>query len=105
MPHTNEEMMRRIDNKSQNEEWGAWRFVSDMLDNPDEFDIYPTSKCYEQIYDFVVSQKKKALSDLKKSIREETAKEKEHWEKHSAGNYKFGATEALNKILSIKPLE
>lgn len=46
------------------EEWGAWKFVSEMLDNPDKDGLYPTSKCYEQIYDFVVEQKKQSLKQL-----------------------------------------
>lgn len=48
---------KTIEEKANSEEWGAWKFVSEMLDNPNEGGIYPTSKCYEQIYDFVVKQK------------------------------------------------
>ncbi len=43
----------------EKEEWGGWKFVSEMLDNPVN-EIYPTSKCYQQLYDFVVAQKEKA---------------------------------------------
>jgi len=46
-----------VEEKAETEEWGAWKFVSDMLYNPDVSGIYPTSKCYEQIHDFVVEQK------------------------------------------------
>jgi len=52
--------------KSLSEEWGAWKFVSEMLDVPHtdkklaECGIYNTSKCYEQIHDFVVEQKASA---------------------------------------------
>lgn len=42
-------------------EWGGWKIISDMLDNPDENGIYPTSKAYQQLYDFVVSQKQQAI--------------------------------------------
>lgn len=58
--------MKTFEEKSQSEEWGAWKFVSDMLDTPNpnpelaKSGIYHTSKCYEQIHDFVVEQKKKA---------------------------------------------
>ena len=30
-----------FEEKSQQEEWGAWKFVSDMLDNQYENGIYP----------------------------------------------------------------
>ena len=55
----------------EQEEWGGWKFVSDMLDNPVN-GIYPTSKCYEQLYDFVMEQKAKArtsaLTELLESL-------------------------------------
>ena len=35
----------------------------------------PTSKCYEQIYDFVVEQKQKAVKELEASIRKEVLQE------------------------------
>lgn len=54
------EDVKSFEKKAESEEWGAWKYVSDMLDNPDEHGIYPTSKCYEQIHDFVVKQKAKA---------------------------------------------
>ena len=49
----------------EEEEWGGWKFVSDMLDNPDKNGIYPTSECYRKLYEFVVSQKQKALKSQK----------------------------------------
>jgi hypothetical protein len=55
---------KTFEEKAQSEEWGAWKFVSDMLDNPDENGIYQTSKCYEQIHDFVVNQKKKLAKEV-----------------------------------------
>jgi len=57
-----------VEEKSQREEWGAWKAVAEMLDtkHPDEelarCGIYNTSKCYEQIYDFVVEQKATAYN-------------------------------------------
>lgn len=49
------------------EEWGGWKFVSDMLDNKDEYGIYQTSKCYQQIYDFVIEQK---IKEIQKFVQE-----------------------------------
>ena len=46
------------------EEWGCWKIVSDMLDNPDENGIYPTSKCYQKLYDFVREQKQKVAKEV-----------------------------------------
>ena len=54
------------------EEWGGWKIVSNMLDHPDENGIYPTSKCYQKLYEFVVAQKKKANQDLLEKIKTET---------------------------------
>lgn len=65
-----------VEEKSHSEEWGAWRFVSEMLStpNPDpelaRAGIYNTSKCYEQIHDFVVEQKRKAFEEGVKAERE-----------------------------------
>ena len=44
----------------EKEEWGGWKIVSDMLDHPDKNGIYPTSECYQKLYEFVVAQKEKA---------------------------------------------
>lgn len=57
--------------KAASEEWGAWKFVSEMLDNPNESGIYPTSVCYEKIHDFVVEQKQKASIQAIAEAREE----------------------------------
>jgi len=43
----------------EKEEWGGWKFVSEMLNNPNG-GIYPTSKCYQKLYEFVCEQKKKS---------------------------------------------
>ena len=50
------------------EEWGGWKIVSEMLDNPDEDHLYPTSKCYQKLYEFVMAQKNKARRETKKEI-------------------------------------
>lgn len=62
--------LKTVEEKANSEEWGAWKFVSDMLDHPNEYGIYPTSKCYEQIHDFVVEQKQKALTTHTQDIIE-----------------------------------
>jgi hypothetical protein len=54
--------------ESEKEEWGAWKFVSEMLDSPVD-GIYRTSKCYKQIYDFVCEQKAKAKEEERERIK------------------------------------
>lgn len=61
-------MEKTFEQKSESEEWGAWKFVSEMLDNPYGNGIYPTSVCYEKIHDFVVEQKKKAVTEERERI-------------------------------------
>lgn len=55
--------MKTFEEKSQSEEWGGWKIVSDMLDKPDPIGIYPTGECYEKLHDFVVEQKEKARQE------------------------------------------
>ena len=68
---------------SQKEEWGGWKIVSDMLDNPDKTGIYNTSECYQKLYNFVISQKQQARAEMKEKIlnlREKFAElEHEQW--------------------------
>jgi len=59
-----------MDKDYEREEWGGWKIVSEMLDHPDECGIYPTSKCYRELYEFVCSQKRKAIEEYKKRIEE-----------------------------------
>lgn len=59
------------DEKLNSEEWKGWKIVSEMLDNPDENGIYSTSKCYEQLYDFVCKQKNQALSQQKEGMKKD----------------------------------
>lgn len=56
------------------EEWGGWKIVSDMLDHPDKNGIYPTSKCYQELYEFVVAQKKKVKQQRYKELKEKIEK-------------------------------
>ena len=53
----------------ETEEWGGWKIVSDMLDRPGENGIYKTSECYQKLYDFVVSQKRKAIEGEQKKCQ------------------------------------
>lgn len=63
--------MKTKEENYKKEEWGGWKIVSDMLDRPNEYGIYPTGECYQKLYEFVVSQKQKAIAQT----REETLKE------------------------------
>ena len=45
-------------------EWGGWKIVSDMLDNTDMDGIYPTSKCYRELFEFVVAQEKAVAHEI-----------------------------------------
>lgn len=54
----------------EKEEWGGWKIVSNMLDHPDKNGIYSTSKCYQELYEFVVSQKEKARQEEKAKLRQ-----------------------------------
>ena len=73
---TNQTIKQAVEEKQQSEEWGAWKFVSEMFDvpHPDkdlaDCGIYNTSKCYEQIHDFVVEQKAKARLALLTELRD-----------------------------------
>ena len=54
------------------EEWGGWKIVSEMLGNPDEPNgIYPTSECYQRLYEFVCEQKDKAKKETRQEIIEQ----------------------------------
>jgi len=54
--------------KEDTEEWGGWKIVSDMLDNPDKDGIYPTSECYDKLYNFVVAEKYKTRQETRDRI-------------------------------------
>jgi len=69
--------MKQTKENYQKEEWGGWKIVSEMLDNPDENGIYLTSKCYQKLYDFVCEQKKKALKKQREEIYKKKIDKKE----------------------------
>lgn len=52
------------------EEWGGWKIISDMLDNPDKNGIYPTSEAYKKLYEFVVEQKIKEIMRFMEKMQE-----------------------------------
>ncbi len=58
-------------NPIDRKEWGGWKIVSDMLDNPDEHEIYPTSKCYQKLYEFVCEREKAVLDEVLGKIKKE----------------------------------
>jgi len=37
--------------------------ISEMLDNPDENGIYPTTKCYDRLEAFILSERRKAFEE------------------------------------------
>ena len=89
------------------EEWGAWKFVSEMLDNPGEFGIYPTSKCYKQIYDFVVAQKASATAAENQAWREKIKGIQRHYvtepaeyKGSNANVWREGYNQALTDLLN-----
>lgn len=65
----------------EREEWGGWKIISDMLDNHDpRIDgIYKTSEAYQKLFEFVVEQKKKVLTQaLAKAHMTSDAREIRH---------------------------
>jgi len=75
------------------EEWGGWKIVSDMLDNPYENGIYPTSECYQKLYEFVCSQKQRKVEEIRSEIENKMRNE-----------YSFGRNKAIEEILELKSL-
>ena len=71
----------------EQEAWGGWKIVSDMLDHPDENGIYQTSKCYKELYDFVV--------------RYAEAKVKEARKDHNLAMYHVGVEDERERIVKI----
>lgn len=56
--------MTYLEEISDKEEWGGWKIVSEMLDNPDKHGLYQTSECYKKLYEFVMDQKTKARNEV-----------------------------------------
>jgi len=99
---TEEENLTKED--YEQEEWGGWKIVSDMLDHPDESGIYPTSKCYKELYDFVVAQKKKTLTqqrtELKEKIKGISKQSGSEWAPERVAG-KTAYNQALKDILTL----
>lgn len=71
--------------KWEKEEWGGWKFVSDMLDSPEgKSGIYHTSKCYRQLYNFVIAQKRKARQQEREKAYKNGYWERKHDDKEEA---------------------
>jgi hypothetical protein len=51
----------------EEEKYGIWKIISEMLDNPDEVGIYHTTKCYQEI--------DKVIDNLLSAQREQICKE------------------------------
>lgn len=67
--------MKTFKQKCESEEWEAWSFISEMLDAPNPINgIYKTSKCYEQVHDFVVEQKIKEIKMFMEEIQKRANK-------------------------------
>jgi len=47
MSKDNTELEEQLDRRRVS--FGLWKIVSDMLDNPGEHGIYPTSECYDRL--------------------------------------------------------
>jgi hypothetical protein len=74
-----------------------------MLDHPDENGIYPTGECYKKLYDFVVSQKKKAIASAVAKRELEIADEVEKIKTYTGGSSVNEKDKRVNKaeVLSI----
>ena len=86
-----------IEEKSKKEEWGAWKFVSDMLDTPRENGIYQTTICYEKIYDFIVEQKAKEVMRFMEQMQERANTTNPNLLLNEIVNYAYERQDELNK--------
>ncbi|MDD5220839.1 MAG: hypothetical protein PHV11_09750 [Candidatus Bipolaricaulis sp.] len=50
------------------------RIISAMLDNPDKYGIYPTTKCYDELEDLFSQQKQEIIRDAIEFIESESGK-------------------------------
>ena len=59
--------------------------ISRMLDNPDEYEIYPTGRCYEELMQFsqdILDKQKEEIGKLmRKTLSIETLKQKKEFDK------------------------
>ena len=81
---------------SQKPEWGGWKFVSEMLDNPEPTGMYQTTKCYRKLYEFVVEQKAQARAEERARL----AKVLEGMKIHKGNNCNVIDCERYNQAVS-----
>ena len=86
------------ENNYNKEEWGGWKIVSKMLDHPDKLGIYPTSQCYQELYEFVMEQKEKARQAQKKEIIKLIEGELDYLIHRGEGENKMIPPELLKKL-------
>lgn len=53
------------------------RIISAMLDNPDKYGIYPTTKCYDELEDLFSQQKQEIVEEIDKIYKKEESIH--HW--------------------------
>lgn len=81
------------------------RIVSDMLDNPDEHKIYPTTQCYDELEKFINEAieygKSKELSKKLDKEYDYVNKIEEAYEEGFKAGGKLYLDKSINKILGI----
>jgi hypothetical protein len=86
--------------KEVKEEWGGWKIISDMLDNPDKNGIYPTSEAYKKLYEFVVEQKIKEIMKFMEKMQEKANTTRPNLLLNEIVNYAYDRKDDLLSNLS-----
>ena len=86
-------------------QWGAWKIVSDMLDKPNEFGIYPTSECYKKLYDFVCEREAIAQREALKKVGEAVLKLQSCKDPICKSGYDHAKREVLQILTNFNPKE
>ncbi len=102
-----DKMNNKWEDHSDEPEWGGWKIVSDMLDNPDEVGIYPTSDCYYKLYLFVKSQRLEAQRQEREKVLAEIYTEIRKFRKDNPGYSRLSAAWIFvkNKLSQLEPRE
>lgn len=84
---------------------GVCKTISRMLDAPDDCGIYPTTKCYDEMVDFILSDRRRCLEEVEKPLKEANDKadftgKTDMWK--VAQDYECAVDEALAKIEEYK---
>jgi len=82
MSKDNTELEEQLDRRRVS--FGLWKIVSDMLDNPGEHGIYPTSECYDR------------LDEKAQALITEAEKKQLTWAKYYAKNWLHDCCEATH---------